>query len=179
MTSSSSIRQRNDAVLKAVRRRLEEDPAGVLPTLQLLIDPNIDPYDEGSVSLIKTLNAYRMVSRLRELRARSLTTAEVAELLGGVSRQAVSQRVAKGRLMSIQISGKSWYPEWQFVDGRPVDRLPEVIEALHDTGLDTFTGDAVMTKPLAEEGDRSPADLIASGDVDLALHYIRIAGGGF
>lgn len=181
MSSSSSIRQRNDAVLTAVRRRLEEDPESVLPTLRLLIDPDTvaDPLDESTISLAKTLNAYRMVSRLRELRMSSYTTAQVAEMLGGMSRQAVSQRVAKGQLMSIQISGKAWFPDWQFAAGRPVDRLPEVIAALVASGCDTFTADALMRKPLSEAGDQSPAQLIASGQLDRALHYIRIAGGGF
>jgi hypothetical protein len=168
-------------VLAAVRRRLEEDPENVLPTLRLLIDPDAsaDPLDESTVALAKTLNAYRMVSRLRELRARSFSTAQVAEMLGGMSRQAVSQRVAKGQLMSIQISGKSYFPEWQFADGRPVERLPEVIDALRETDHDTFTADALMSNPLPEEGGRTPAELIAEGDVDLALHYVWAAGGGF
>jgi hypothetical protein len=168
-------------VLAAVRRRLEEDPENVLPTLRLLIDPHAsaDPLDESTVALAKTLNAYRMVSRLRELRARSFSTAQVAEMLGGMSRQAVSQRVAKGQLMSIQISGKSYFPEWQFADGRPVERLPEVIDALRETDHDTFTADALMSNPLPEEGGRTPAELIAAGDVDLALHYVWAAGGGF
>ena len=179
MTSSTSIRKRNDALLAAVRRRLEEDPDSLLPTLQLLVDPGVDPTDESSVSFVRTLNAYRMVSRLRELRGRSYTTREVAEMLGGVSRQAVAQRVAKGRLMSIQISGRAYFPDWQFAHGRPVDRLPEVITALQETDHDTFTADAFMTNPLPEEGGRTPAELLAAGETDRALHYVWAAGGGF
>jgi hypothetical protein len=181
MSSSSSIRQRNDAVLTAVRQRLEEDPKNVLPTLRLLIDPDgtVDPLDESTISLAKTLNAYRIVASLRELRERSYSTAEVAEMLGGISRQAVSLRVAKGQLMSIQISGKAWFPAWQFKDGRLIERLVEVIEALRETDHDTFTADALMTNPLPEEGGRTPADVLLAGDVDLALHYVWAVGGGF
>lgn len=181
MSSSSSIRRRNDAVLTAVRQRLEEEPETVLPTLRLLIDPYRDanPLDEGTVALAKTLNAYRVVAQLRELRFRSYTTAQVAEMLGGMSRQAVSQRVAKGQLMAITISGKSYFPEWQFADGRPVERLPEVVAALRATDCDTFTADAVMRTALPEENGRTVAQLVAAGDIDLALHYIGIVGGGF
>lgn len=171
--------QSHQAVLEAVRRRLEEDPGNVLPTLRLLIDPDANPLDESTVALAKTLNAYRVVSRLRDIRARSYSTEQVGELLGGISRQAVSQRVAKGQLMSIRISGKAWFPHWQFVDDRPVDRLSEVIRALRETDHDTFTADALITNPLPEEGDRTPADLLALGDVDRALHYIWISGEGF
>jgi hypothetical protein len=172
---------RNDAVLAAVRRRLDEDPDRILPTLRLLADPDAlaEPFDETTKELARTLNAYREATALRELRARSYTTADVAELLGGVSRQAVSARVAKGRLMSIEISGRSYFPAWQFVGGQPVQGLPDVIAALRECGCDTFSADAIMRGGLPEEGGRSPADLLAAGDVSLAVHYVRAVGGGF
>jgi len=181
MPTSITVRDRNEAVLTAVRQRLEEDPELVLPTLRLLVAPDSseDPVDESTMSLAKTLNAHRVVAKLRELRDRSYGTAEVAELLGGVSRQAVSARVAKGQLMSMQISGKAWFPRWQFHEGRTVDRLPEVVAALRETDHDTLTADAMMTNPLVEEGGRTPAELLAAGEVELALHYVWAAGGGF
>ncbi len=169
---------RTQAVLTAVRRRLADDPEHVLPTLQLLADPDALPEaaDEASVSLARTLNHHRMVAALRELRERSFSTAEVASLLGGVSRQAVSQRVANGRLMAIEISGKSQFPDWQFGPTGPVDGLPQVVAALVAAGHNTFTADALMRAPLPEEGARSPAELLAAGELDLTLHYIRTAG---
>jgi hypothetical protein len=181
MSSSSSIRQRNEAVLTAVRQRLEKDPENVLPTLRLLIDPDgtVDPLDESTISLAKTLNAYRVVATLREFRERSYNTAEVAEMLGGISRQAVSQRVAKGHLMSIQISGKAWFPAWQFKAGRLVPGLTRVIEAMTELGEDALSADALMRTSLPEEGGRSPADLLSGGDTDLAVHYVWAVGGGF
>jgi hypothetical protein len=181
MSSSSSISQRNAAVLDAVRRRLEEDPDSVLPTLRLLIDPDssANPLDESTVSLAKTLNAYRIVASLRELRARSYSTQEVADLLGGISRQAVSQRVAKGQLMSIQISGKAWFPDWQFSNGRLVRGLAEVIAAFAELGEDAWSADAIMRTALPEEGGRTPAEILAGGDVERALHYVWAVGGGF
>jgi hypothetical protein len=181
VSSSSSIQQRNEAVLTAVRQRLEEDPKNVLPTLRLLIDPDAtaDPLDDSAVSLAKTLNAYRVVATLREFRERSYNTSEVAEMLGGISRQAVSLRVTKGQLMSIQISGKAWFPAWQFKDGRPVAGLGRVIEALTELGEDALSADALMRTALPEEDGRSPADLLAMGDVDGAMHYVWAVGGGF
>lgn len=167
--------QSHQAVLSAVRRRLAAEPDRVLPALQLIADPDavLDPIDDSTVALAKTLNAHRVVATLRELRARSYTTAEVSDMLGGISRQAVSQRVAKGRLMAIEISGRSYFPPWQFVDGRPVDRLPEVIDALTEQARWVVAADAVMRTALPEEAGRTPADLLAAGEVDRALHYIR------
>ncbi len=180
-STPTRARKRNEALLDAVRERLEADPDSVLPTLRLLVDPEAfgDPLDDSTISLAKTLNAHRVVARLRELRAHSYTTAEVADMLGGVSRQAVSQRVAKGQLMSIQISGKGYFPEWQFVAGRPADRLAEIVAALAEKAVDTFVADGLMRHPYPEEGGSTLADLVARGEVDKVLHYIRIAGGGF
>lgn len=174
-------RQSRAAVLEAVRRRLAEEPDRVLPTLRLLADPGAlaDPSDQTTLTLAKTLNAYREATALRELRERSYTTAEVGELLGGVSRQAVSARVAKGRLMSIEISGRSYFPSWQFVGGRPVAGLPELIAALDELGEDTLSADALVRGALPEEGGRSIAEVLAAGDLDLALHYVWAVGGGF
>lgn len=164
----------------AVRRRLADEPDRVLPTLRLLADPDalVDPADESTIALAKTLNAHRIVARLREVRARSYTTEDVRGLLGGVSRQAVSQRVAKGGLMALQISGRAYFPSWQFVDGRIADRLADLIAAHTDARRGALSADAVMRNPIPEEGGGTPAELVAAGDVDRALHYVRIAGGG-
>ena len=172
---------RNDAVLAAVRRRLDAEPERVLPALRLLADPDdlADPSDATTVTLAKTLNAYRVATALRELRADAYSTKDVGELLGGVSRQAVSARVAKGQLMSIEISASSYFPSWQFVAGRPAAGLTAVIAALRETGCDTFAADAVMRTALPEEGGRTVAEVLAAGDVELAVHYVRAVGGGF
>jgi hypothetical protein len=175
------VTQSRQAVLAAVRKRLAEEPDRVMPVLQLIADPDalIEPDDESAVSLARTLNAHRIVASLRELRARAYGTDEVREMLGGISRQAVSQRVRGNRLMAIEISGKSWFPDWQFRDGRPVPGLPQVIRALHEAGQDTFTADAVMHNPLPEERGRSLADLLQHGELDRVLHYVGAIGGGF
>lgn len=173
--------QSDRAVLDAVRRRLADEPDVVRPVLQLIADPDatVAADDEATISLARTLNAHRVVALLREFRARSYTTAQVAELLGGVSRQAVSQRVANKRLLAADISRQWWFPAWQFPDGRPAAGLPEVIGVFAELGEDTFGADAVMRTTLPEEGGRTPADLLAGGDLELALHYIRVVGAGF
>lgn len=169
------------AVLNAVRRRLADEPERVLPALMVIADPDalVEPDDESTLSLARTLNAHRVVALLREFRARAYTTAQVAELLGGVSRQAVSLRVANGRLLSLEISRRAHFPDWQFVDGRPVDGLPEVIAALREAGKDGLAADALMRTELPEEGGRTPAELLAGGDLHRTLHYIRALGSGF
>ena len=173
--------QTNQAVLAAVKKRLAEEPDAVLPVLKLLIDPDalIDPGDDDTRSLARTVNAYRVVSRLREVREHSYSTDEVRAMLGGVSRQAVSQRVRNERLMSLEISGKYWFPDWQFKNGQVVAGLADVIKALRESGADTLGADAIMRHGLPEEGGRSAADLLHAGDIEGAVHYAAALGHGF
>lgn len=169
------------AVLAAIERRLAEEPEHVLPALQLIADPDalIDAGDEVTISLARTLNAHRIVAGLREFRAHAYSTDDVRGMLGGVSRQAVSQRVRNKRLMSMEISGKSWFPDWQFAGGRPVAGLPEVLAALEAADQDAYTADAVMRSPYPEEQGHTLAELLHAGELDRVLHYVRILGGGF
>ena len=48
-----------------------------------------------------------------------------------------------------------------------------------ELGEDALSADALMRTALPEEGGRSPADLLAAGDVDLVVHYVWAVGGGF
>jgi hypothetical protein len=168
-------------VLAAVARRLEEDPRNVLPTLRLLADRNALPEeaDTDTVDLARQVNAERLAGRRAEFRARAHPTSEVRELLGGVTRQAVALRVANNRLLSLEIAGTSYFPDWQFGPDGPLPGLDRIVAALTSTSRGVLAADAVMRSPIEEEHGRSAAQLLAAGDVDAALHYVRIAGGGF
>jgi phytoene dehydrogenase-like protein len=168
----------NQAVLAAVARRLQEAPEQVLPTLRLLADPDALParLDPSAVRVAKRLNAQRLQECLDDFRARAHSTAEVRELLGGVSRQAVASRVASGSLMSLEIAGRSWFPAWQFGPEGPWPRLPEVLSALLGEGRGVLAADALVRQPIPEESGRAAADLLAAGRVDDVLHYVRGAG---
>jgi hypothetical protein len=167
-------------VLEAVARRLEEDPQQVMPTLRLLADRNAlpDVADEETVDLARKVNAERLAARRAYFRAHALPTSEVRVLLGGVTRQAVSLRVANKGLLSLELAGTSYFPDWQFgPDGR-LTGLSRVLAALTSTCRGVLAADAVMRTPLEEEGGCTPAQLLAAGDVDAAVHYVTVAGAG-
>lgn len=170
-----------EAVLEAVARRLEQEPEHVLPTLRLLADPDAlaDPQDEDTTTLARQVNAGRLAARRAEFRAHALATSEVRELLGGVSRQAVAQRVRNKTLLSLEIAGTSYFPDWQFGWDGPLPNLGQIIPALVSGGRGALASDALMRTPLEEERGRTPAQLLASGDIARVLHYIAVAGGGF
>lgn len=171
----------NRAVLEAVRRRLADEPDRVLPALRVIADTDalVDDGDETTLSLARTANTHRVVALLRELRARAFTTAEVCALLGGVSRQAVSLRVANHRLLAVEISKRSHFPDWQFGPDGVLPGVPDVVTELTDSGKDGLAADALMRTPLPEEAGRTPAELLAAGEVELVRHYVRVLGGGF
>jgi len=159
---------------------LEEDPARVLPTLRLLADQDALPeaVDEKTIELARQLNVERLAARRAEFRSRAHPTSEVRVLLGGVTRQAVALRVANKGLLSLELGGTSYFPDWQFGPDGSRPGVNRVVAALTDAGRGVLAGDRLMRTALEEERGRTPAQLLAAGDVDGALHYITVAGGG-
>ncbi len=168
----------HEALLGAVARRLEQDPDHVLATLRLVggLDALPGPDDPHAVDLARTLNAQRLTDRRRDFRARALTTQQLCAILGGVSRQAVADRVRSGNLLRLEISGRSYFPDWQLGPDGPVAGLARMLTALRAAGRGPLAADALMRTPLPEAGGRRPAALLAAGEIEPALHYIRTAG---
>jgi len=168
------------AMLKAVARRLEEDPQHVMPTLRLIADQDALPgaADEETVELARKVNVERLAAQRAEFRAGAHPTSAVRVLLGDVTRQAVALRVANKGLLSLQLAGRSYFPDWQFGPDGPLPGLGHVVAVLTASGRGVLAADALMRAPLEEEGGRTPAQLLAAGDVTGAIHYITSAGGG-
>jgi hypothetical protein len=169
-----------EPVLAAVARRLREAPDEVLPTLRLLADPDALPErsDDHVVAVARRVNAHRLQEHLARFREGALSTAEVREALGGVTRQAVAGRVASGSLLSLEIAGRSWFPSWQFGPEGVLPGLVRVLQALVEDGRGALAADALARAPLTEERGASVADLLAAGRVDDAVHYVRTAAAG-
>jgi hypothetical protein len=169
----------NAAVLQSVAERLRDDPENVLPTLRLLADSQAlpDREDETSVALARRLNAERLTERLAAFRAGSLVTSEVRALLGDVTRQAVSHRVTHDQLLALEIAGRLHFPDWQFSAEGTRPGLARIVTALQAGGRGALAADALMRGPIPEQGGRSAADLLAAGEVELAVHYLTTAGG--
>jgi hypothetical protein len=167
--------------MTAVAKRLADEPDVVMPTLRLLADPSAlsEAPDISSVLLARRVNSDRLTARLAEFRAGAITTVRVRELLGGVTRQAVAFRVEQHRLLATEIGGRLYFPDWQFGPEGVYADVPAIVRALLDGARTPVAADALMRKGIAEEDGRSPAELLAAGNADRALHYIAIAGAGF
>jgi hypothetical protein len=161
-------------LLQQVAARLAEDPEHVAPVLRLIADPDAVPERPQLSEGARRQNTARLVALHSELTAHALTGEQVRQLLGGISRQALHQRVRGRRLIALHLANQSWFPDWQFGPDGVRSGVREVLAALPDSPV---AADRVMRAPLAEEGGRSAADLLVSGQADRALHYARTAGG--
>jgi hypothetical protein len=168
---------RADSLLALVAVQLRDDPDRVRPILELIADPDALPSGDAA-SLAEVAATARRINRARqrdliaEFVASSLSTDDVRALLGGVSRQAVSERVRSGRLLGARLGGTLRMPAWQFgVDG-VVARLPELLGVLASRGS-AIAAQAWMRTPIEDEDGRSAADLVIDGQLDLALHYLH------
>lgn len=101
----------------------------------------------------------------------------VMKELGGVSRQAVNERVKNNRLLRVQTSdGKLLFPAFQFSDGgelRP--GLGTVLQKLLASGEDGWTVTYWLTTPIEQFAGRTPLDIIDSRETDEILDLVDLA----
>jgi hypothetical protein len=171
------------AVLDRLRERAESDPS-LVETLEYLAatDPVEDPFAapaDDVIELARTINRRRQTDRLTELRARSLTTGQVVELVASISdRKGVDRRRARGALLGIRAGNRMLHPAWQF-DLRRRDTLlglPLVLRALSEVAADGLEADAIATTPRADADGASVGDLLAAGRIEAAVALVRLAG---
>lgn len=109
-----------------------------------------------------------------QLVADSLSTAEVAALLG-VSSAAVTKRRGKGGLIAFKHKEDWRYPRWQFQGGAVAPEAIAVWKVLPDrhdvAGLVRW-----FTLPSRQLADRTPAQALRDGDVDAVVDAASYVG---
>lgn len=117
----------------------------------------------------------RSFARRQELLANSLTTSQVAELLG-TSRQTPHDRVASGSLLAVTDRGALRFPRWQFrADGENgvIPGLPAVIRALDVSPLAKMSW---LTRNNPVLGGETPLACLEAGQVDRVVGLARAVG---
>lgn len=101
---------------------------------------------------------------------------QVRALLGGVSRQAVSKRVADGSLLAVPgPNGRRVYPTLQF---NPGGTIVEGLKAVQDA-LPTRNAWSVLSflaEPEGRLGGRTPIEWLRAGNVDMVVEAARRYG---
>lgn len=106
------------------------------------------------------------------------STEGVMQLLGGVSKQAVSDRVRRHRLLALRTgSGRLVYPAAQFHDERVVDGLGDVLDVLVPDDTEAWMVASWLTTPDPALDDRTPLDALRDGDrADVVRAAREVAG---
>jgi hypothetical protein len=162
-------------LIDALKARLAEDPEHVREALALIVDPDALPERTELSAAARSVNTRRLDQIRREFFDRAYRGEDVRARLGGISRQALHQRVRAGKLVALSAANTSWFPDWQFAaDGGVLPGLGDLLSVLPDSPL---AADRAMRSPLPEENGQTIADLVAAGRLPLAVHYARTAGG--
>lgn len=106
-----------------------------------------------------------------------LDAKQVQDLLGVETRQAVSDRRTRHRLLGLtKENGRVVYPAFQFGDsGRPFEALPQLIEVLENRGrVDPWTIASWFVTPQSLLHEMTPAEWLAKGeDAELVVNAAR------
>jgi hypothetical protein len=97
-----------------------------------------------------------------------LSSAQVRELWGDISRQRVSELLKDRRLIGLQdSSGRLRFPGFQFKDGRPLEPLVHAYWTVADAALSDWTAASWCVAPDDALDGESPAGwALAGGDAD-------------
>lgn len=107
-------------------------------------------------------------------------TEQVRALLGGVSRQALSDRVKRSTLLALKTrDGVTVYPAWQFSEGQVLSGLPEVLKLFaadeHGEIVDAWTLASWLRVSLDEFGGDSVSGRLRAGEQEAAVATARSA----
>jgi hypothetical protein len=94
-----------------------------------------------------------------------LTSGQVRDLLGGVSRQRVDELLKSHRLIGLRDSGGRWrFPAFQFLDGRLLEPLISAFWAVTAGAISDWTAASWCVAPDEALQRRTPLDWARGGD---------------
>lgn len=164
--------------------RRHRTDANLAEALEFLADAGStdDPFgelDDGVRDAVLAIDRRSHRDRRQDLRLRSLTTAQVVELVASISdRKGIDRRRQRGRLLGIRDGNVVRHPCWQFdVDlGESRAGLVEVLAALGEVAASPEAADALMAASRSDLDGGSLAGLFADGEVALVVRLIHLAG---
>lgn len=109
--------------------------------------------------------ALRSTSRINERLGAFYSTERVRTKLGGISRQAVSERVRRHRLLRVETSdGRFLFPSFQIVNGEVPKKVGELLQILLGTGADGWTVAYWLTARLPQFEGKTALEVLTAGD---------------
>ncbi len=123
-------------------------------------------YSEGNLAVLELANLERYYQRRRELLTSSITTPQVAKLIGCQAITTVHDRRKANTLIGLKDNGVYKFPLWQFDpegDDGVIDRLPEILKTLQ---ISNFAKLNWLTKPLRAFNNQTPVEILKQGARD-------------
>ena len=162
---------------RAVHEGLDEaarrDP-DVRDMLELLAGHRPERSDRATLlrRTARHLNKQRGAQLREAFVERSLTSPQVAEVLGVSDHRAVQARRARRTLLGWTIGNETWHPDWQFTDGGTVAGLAQIVKALVAVTSSPLAADQIMRHERHDLDGKTLADLLADGKADLVVRLI-------
>jgi hypothetical protein len=140
--------------------RVLNDPPFAL-ALAALVDAPPQTAGEYRHRAAGELNRLRLADAVEQFKAGALSTFAVKELLHLQTPQAVHQLRRRGKLLGLPIGNGTWFPAWQFIDGRVRPDLPVILEHVAAFSTDPIAIDRVMRLVRSELDGRSLVEALA------------------
>lgn len=159
-----------ERVLDGVGRRLE----------QMLASNEVTDFSGESerVTVNAMADAVLAANRVNDRLGSFYTTDRVRKVLGGISRQAVSERVKNHRLLRVtSADGVLLFPAFQFSNEKMLSGLQKLLKVLLGSGVDGWTVAYWLTARLGQLGEVTALEILASGDSDRIAELQRLAAG--
>lgn len=122
--------------------------------------PQLDAAEVGRRAALKAVSGAMWTDALGPF----YDTEGVMSLLGGVSKQAVNDRVRRHRLLALRTgSGRLVYPAAQFHDERVVDGLGAVLDVLMPDNTEAWMVASWLTTPDPDLGGDAPVEALRRG----------------
>ncbi len=156
-------------------RRALEQTTGVESLEAIIGEVTVQAAVESAQERVERLQVLtRAKTALIDRAGGALSTAQVGELLGDVTRQAVEKRRERGTLLAVQLRGEYYYPLCQFDGEEVIEGLPNVLKAF--TIKNGWTQLSVLLSEQDALDGRTVLEALRAGEVDEAAAVARSFG---
>ncbi len=132
--------------------------------------PQLDAAEAGRRAALKAVSGAMWADAVGPF----YDTEAVMLLLGGISKQAVNDRVRRHRLLALRTgSGRLVYPVAQFDDERVVDGLGDVLDVLVPDNTEAWMVASWLATPDPELDDLAPIEALRAGAVADVIRAAR------
>ena len=124
------------------------------------------------------LRGIRRKGEVLEAEGGSVGTAEAAEILGGISKQAVDKRRERRTILALPRGGGEYaFPLWQFDEGTRDGLLPGLARVLRSFSVENpWMRAEFMLAPNARLGGKRPLDALREGEAETAARAASTYG---